>query len=79
MGSFAGHEAKFATDLLLKGELSLKQIRRDGMTNMVFLGPSYVGKTHLVSALGLVAAQHRFSAYYNLRASIAVCKCDSLW
>ena len=32
--------------------------------NVVFLGPPGVGKTHLASALGLVAAQHRFSAYY---------------
>ncbi len=31
---------------------------------MVFLGPPGVGKTHLASALGLVAAQHRFSTYY---------------
>ncbi len=29
--------------------------------NVVFLGPPGVGKTHLASALGLVAAQHRFS------------------
>ena len=32
--------------------------------NVVFLVPPGVGKTHLASALGLVAAQHRFSAYY---------------
>lgn len=32
--------------------------------NVVFLGPPGVGKTHLASALGLVAAKHRFSAYY---------------
>jgi len=32
--------------------------------NVVFLGPPGVGKTHLASALGLVAAQHRFSTYY---------------
>ena len=31
---------------------------------MVFLGPLGVGKTHLASALGLVAAQRRFSTYY---------------
>ena len=31
---------------------------------VVFLGPPGVGKTHLASALGLVAAQHRFSTYY---------------
>ncbi len=30
----------------------------------VFLGPPGVGKTHLASALGLVAARHRFSTYY---------------
>ena len=32
--------------------------------NVVFLDPPGVGKTHLASALGLVAAQHRFSTYY---------------
>ena len=32
--------------------------------NVVFLGPPGVGKTHLATALGLVAAQHRFSMYY---------------
>jgi len=36
--------------------------------NMVFLGPPGVSKTHLASALGLVAAQHRFSTpYINCR------------
>ena len=32
--------------------------------NVVFLGPPGVGKTHLASALGLVAAQHRFFTCY---------------
>ena len=32
--------------------------------NVVFLGSPGVGKTHLVSALGLVAAKHRFFTYY---------------
>jgi DNA replication protein DnaC len=32
--------------------------------NIVFLGPPGVGKTHLATALGLVAASHRFSTYY---------------
>jgi len=32
--------------------------------NVVFLGPPGVGKTHLATVLGLVAAQHRFSMYY---------------
>ena len=32
--------------------------------NVVFLGPPGVGKSHLASAWGLVAAQHRFSTYY---------------
>lgn len=32
--------------------------------NVVFLGPPGVGKTHLATALGMVAAQHRFSMYY---------------
>lgn len=31
--------------------------------NIVFLGPPGVGKTHLASTLGLVAAKHRFSTY----------------
>lgn len=32
--------------------------------NVVFLGPPGVGKTHLATALGMVAARHRFSMYY---------------
>ena len=32
--------------------------------NVVFPGPPGVGKTHLASALGLVAAKHMFSTYY---------------
>ena len=32
--------------------------------NIVFLGPPGVGKTHLATALGLIAARHRFSTYY---------------
>jgi len=32
--------------------------------NVVFLGPPGVGKTHLASALGIVAAQNRYSIYY---------------
>lgn len=32
--------------------------------NVVFLGPPGVGKAHLASALGLMAAQHRFSIYF---------------
>lgn len=32
--------------------------------NVVFLGPPGVGKTHLASALGMVAARQRFSTYY---------------
>lgn len=31
---------------------------------IVFLGPPGVGKTHLASALGLIAARLRFSTYY---------------
>lgn len=32
--------------------------------NIVFLGPPGVGKTHLATALGMIAAKHRFSTYY---------------
>jgi len=32
--------------------------------NVVFLGPPGVGKTHLATALGMVAASHRRSTYY---------------
>ena len=31
--------------------------------NVIFLGPPGVGKTHLATALGMIAAQHRFSIY----------------
>ncbi|GHV45173.1 IstB helper protein [Clostridia bacterium] len=32
--------------------------------NIVFLGPPGVGKTHLATALGMAAAEHRCSTYY---------------
>ena len=32
--------------------------------NIVFLGPPGVGKTHLATSLGLIAASHRAKAYY---------------
>ena len=32
--------------------------------NIVFLGPPGVGKTHLATALGMVAAQNRYSTHY---------------
>ena len=44
-------------------ELATRRFLENG-ENVVFLGPPGVGKTHLASALGLVAAQHRFSTYY---------------
>ena len=44
-------------------ELATMRFLENG-ENVVFLGPLGVGKTHLASALGLVAAQHRFSTYY---------------
>ena len=44
-------------------ELATMRFLENG-ENVVFLGPPGVGKTHLASPLGLVAAQHRFSTYY---------------
>ena len=32
--------------------------------NVVFLGPPGVGKTHLATALGMIAARNRYSTYY---------------
>ena len=32
--------------------------------NIVFLGPSGVGKTHLATAIGIAAAKHRYSTYF---------------
>ena len=32
--------------------------------NVVFLGTPGIGKTHLAVALGMIAAQHRYSTYY---------------
>jgi len=37
----------------------------EGGENIVFLGPPGVGKTHLATALGIVAARHRCSIYYT--------------
>ena len=36
----------------------------EGAENIVFLGPSGVGKTHLATALGMAAAYNRWSTYY---------------
>jgi len=44
-------------------ELATMRFLENG-ENVVFLGPPGVGKTHLASDLGLVAAQRRFSTYY---------------
>ena len=44
-------------------ELATMRFLENG-ENVIFLGPPGVGKTHLASAPGLVAAQHRFSTYY---------------
>jgi nucleoside-triphosphatase THEP1 len=38
--------------------------RRTARSTIVFLGPPGVGKTHLATALGMVAASQRFSTYY---------------
>jgi len=50
-------------DKRLIDELATMRFLENG-ENVVFLGPPGVGKTHLASALGLVAARHRFSTYY---------------
>ena len=44
-------------------ELATMRFLENG-ENIVFLGPPGVGKTHLATALGLVAARHRRSTYY---------------
>jgi len=44
-------------------ELATMRFLENG-ENIVFLGPPGVGKTHLATALGLVAATHRRSTYY---------------
>ena len=36
----------------------------EGAENIVFLGPPGVGKTHLATAIGMVAARNHFSTYY---------------
>ena len=43
-------------------ELATMRFLENG-ENIVFLGPPGVGKTHLASALGMIAARHRFSTY----------------
>ena len=52
-----------STDKRQIDELATMRFLENG-ENVVFLGPPGVGKTHLASTLGLVAAQHRFSTYY---------------
>lgn len=44
-------------------ELATMRFLENG-ENVVFLGPPGVGKTHLATALGMVAASHRKSTYY---------------
>jgi len=44
-------------------ELATMRFLENG-ENIVFLGPPGVGKTHLATALGMVAANHRRSTYY---------------
>jgi len=44
-------------------ELATMRFLENG-ENIVFLGPPGVGKTHLATALGLAAAEHRCSTYY---------------
>lgn len=44
-------------------ELATMRFLENG-ENVVFLGPPGVGKTHLATALGMVAAGHRRSTYY---------------
>ena len=44
-------------------ELATMRFLENG-ENIVFLGPPGVGKTHLATALGMVAASHRKSTYY---------------
>jgi len=44
-------------------ELATMRFLENG-ENVVFLGPPGVGKTHLATALGMVAARHRRSTYY---------------
>ena len=47
--------------LKMKNTLEILDNYLERAVNVVFLGPPGVGKTHLASALGPVAAQHRFS------------------
>ena len=44
-------------------ELATMRFLENG-ENIIFLGPPGVGKTHLASALGMVAAKNRYSTYY---------------
>ncbi|MCL2110762.1 MAG: IS21-like element helper ATPase IstB [Clostridiales bacterium] len=44
-------------------ELATMRFLENG-ENIVFLGPPGVGKTHLATALGMIAASHRVSTYY---------------
>jgi len=44
-------------------ELATMRFLENG-ENIIFLGPPGVGKTHLATALGLAAAEHRCSTYY---------------
>ncbi len=61
-GQAAGKPGKPQIDKRQVDELAAMRFLGNG-ENVVFLGPPGVGKTHLASALGPVAAKHRFSTY----------------
>jgi DNA replication protein DnaC len=61
----------FSVDNYIQPSIDRKQIEElatmrfmETAENIVFLGPPGVGKTHLATALGMIAAAHRASTYY---------------
>lgn len=70
-GAFPHHKELKAFDFSFQPGINQQEISEyntlrflEGNENLVFLGPSGVGKTHLATSIGITAAQKRISTYF---------------
>lgn len=71
MSGFPIRKTLEAFDFTFQPSIDKRQIEElatmrfiENAENLVFLGPPGVGKTHLATSLGLIAAKYRYSTYY---------------